>query len=131
MRQGKSPRQAKPSAFPLAFIPKGLKSYLFTRDGKEKQLDADRYEFLVYRLLRNALEAGDVFVRDSTEFRPFDDDLISDALWENKDAVLRDLGSPALLKPIEETLKEFHEALEAKMRTSTGASPRVPTSTLS
>jgi TnpA family transposase len=115
IRQGKSPRQAKPSAFPLAFIPKSLKPYVFTGDGKEKRLDADRYEFLVYRMLRNALEAGDVFVRDSAEFRSFEDDLIGDALWENKDAVLRDLGLPVLLKPIEETLKEFHETLEAKI----------------
>jgi NAD(P)H-dependent FMN reductase len=54
-----------------------------------------------------------VFVRDSAAFRSCEDDLISDALWENKDAVLRDLGLPVLLKPIEETLKEFHETLEA------------------
>jgi TnpA family transposase len=115
IRQSKSPRQAKPSDFPRAFIPKSLKGYLFTGDGKDKQLDADRYEFLVYRLLRNALEAGDVFVRDSTEFRSFEDDLISDALWENKDVVLRDVGSPVLLKPIEETLREFYKTLEAKI----------------
>jgi len=37
-------------------------------------LDVDRYEFLVYRLVRNALEAGNVFVRESTEFRRFEDD---------------------------------------------------------
>jgi len=118
LRQGKSPRPAKPSAFPVAFIPKSLKPYLFTAgEGKEKRLDVDRYEFLVYRLLRNALEAGDVFVRDSAEFRCFEDDLISDALWKDKDAVLRDIGSPVLLKPIEETLKEFHETLEAKIET--------------
>src|SRR5450631_799744 len=76
LRHGKSPRQAKPTDFPVAFIPKSLKPYLFTAGPeKEKTLEADRYEFLVYRLLRNALEAGDVFVRDSAEFRSFEDDL--------------------------------------------------------
>jgi TnpA family transposase len=116
LRQGKSPRQAKPSDFPVAFIPKSLKPYLFPAGPeKEKRLEADRYEFLVYRLLRNALEAGDVFVRDSAEFRAFEDDLISDALWKNKDAVLREIGAPILMKPIKETLQELRKTLEAKI----------------
>jgi hypothetical protein len=68
------------SSFPTAFIPKALKPHLYRPGpGKTKQLDADRYEFLVYRLVRNVLEAGDVFCHDSNEFRRFEDDLISDA----------------------------------------------------
>jgi TnpA family transposase len=120
LRQGKSPRQTKSSAFPTAFIPKRLHRYLFTsasEHGTKKGLDIDRYEFLVYRMLRNALEAGDVFVGDSMEFRRFEDDLISDARWENKDAVLREIGAPILLEPIHETLAAFHETLEAKFKT--------------
>ena len=38
LRPGKSPRQAKPSAFPLAFLPKSWKPYVFTGGGKEKRL---------------------------------------------------------------------------------------------
>src|SRR5262249_43431192 len=74
LRQGKTPRQIKTSEFPLGVIPKGLRRYLFASDAEDKgrRLDVDRYEFLVYRLLRNALEAGNVFVRDSTEFRRFE-----------------------------------------------------------
>ena len=107
LRQGQSPRQTPPSTFPITIIPKSLQRYLFTAvEGKrpEKRLEVDRYEFLVYRLLRNALEAGDVYVQDSTEFRRFEDDLISDARWQNKDAVLREIGAPILLAPIHETL---------------------------
>lgn len=117
LRQGQSPRQVKPSRFPTAIIPKGVQRHLFhmpTGQRKDKRLDVDRYEFLVYRLLRNALEAGDVYVQDSTEFRRFEDDLISDARWEDKDAVLREIGAPILLAPIEATLTAFREALEAK-----------------
>jgi len=77
-------------------------------------LEVDRYEFLIYRLLRNALEAGDVFVKDSNEFRRFEDDLISDARWQDKEAVMREIGAPILLTPIKETLMAFHETLEAK-----------------
>ena len=116
LQQGKSPSQIAPSAFPIAVIPNSLKGYLFdpgTNDKKEKILNIDRYEFLIYRRLKNSLEAGDVFVQDSNEFRRFEDDLISDARWQNKDAVLRDIGLPILLAPIKETLAAFKSTLEA------------------
>src|SRR5947209_8099310 len=74
----------------------------------------DRYEFLVYRLLRNALEAGNVFVRESTEFRRFEDDLISDARWQDKEAVLCEIGAPLLQAPIHDTLQRLHASLDAK-----------------
>lgn len=72
------------------------------------------YEFLVYRLLRKALEAGNVYVRDSNEYRSFEDDLIRPERWKNKAAVLEEIGSPVLLAPIEETLATFHAELEEK-----------------
>jgi Tn3 transposase DDE domain/Domain of unknown function (DUF4158) len=117
LRNGKSPRQSKPSAFPTAFIPKNLQPHLYrTEVGKKKRLDVDRYEFLVYRLLRNAIEAGDVFSNDSTEFRRFEDDLISDARWQHKDDILREIGLPVLLAPIEETLAALHDDIEAQLK---------------
>ncbi len=123
LRQGRSPRQTKPSLFPIEVIPKSLQRYLFIANGEaeeedddeEKQLDVDRYEFLLYRLLRNALEAGNLFVKDSVEFRRFEDDLISDKRWQNKEAVLREIGAPILLDPIEETLARLREELETKI----------------
>ncbi len=81
-----------------------------------KCLDIDRYEFLVYRMLRNALEAGNVFVKDSTEFRRLEDDLVSDARWQDKDAVLREIGALILLAPINDTMSAFRETLEAKFK---------------
>ena len=53
----------------------------------------------------NALESGDVFVRDSNEFRRFEDDLISDTRWQDKETILQDIGAPLLLTPIQETLQ--------------------------
>jgi hypothetical protein len=104
---------AQPSSFPTAFIPKTLKSHPYRPvPGKAKQLDIDRYEFLVYRLVRNALEAGDVFCHDSNEFRRFEDDLISDARWQHKDAILKELNLPVLLAPIEQTLAGLHDEIE-------------------
>ena len=119
LREDKSPRQTNLSLFPTAVIPKSLQCYLYSKaedPEKKKVLEVDRYEFLVYRLLRNALEAGDVFVKDSNEFRRFEDDLISDARWQDKDAVLREIGVPILLAPIKETLMVFRETLEARFK---------------
>jgi len=116
LRQGKVPRQIDPSAFPVSIIPTGLRRYLFSAEGKRKQraLEIDRYEFLIYRLLRKALEAGDVYVQDSAGFRRFEDNLIDDARWQNKGAMLHEIGAPLLLAPIEETLAALREEIEAR-----------------
>lgn len=103
LQQGKSPRQVKPKEFPTAIIAKNPQRYMYTKAGKrkDKQLEVDRYEFLVYRLPRNALEAGNVYVRDSNDFRSFEDELISPERWKAKDTVLREIGAPILLAPID------------------------------
>lgn len=116
LRQGKSPRQATPADFPTGIFAKGVQRYMYTaaEKRKDRRLEVDRYEFLVYRLLRKALEAGNVYVRDSNEFRSFEDDLIRAERWKDKDAVLSEIDAPILLTPIEETLAAFHAELEAK-----------------
>jgi TnpA family transposase len=116
LRHGRSPHQMSHADFPTTIIAKGVQRYMYTEVGKRKdrKLDVDRYEFLVYRLLRKALEAGNVYVRDSNEFRSFEDDLIRPERWKDKDAVLREIGAQVLLAPIEETLAAFHAELEDK-----------------
>ena len=118
LQQGKSPRQTDPMTFPVKVIPKSLQRYLFVSlENKEKRLDVDRYEFLTYRLLRNSLEAGDVFVQNSTEFRQFEDDLICDARWQHKDELLQEIGAPILLEPIQKILDGFRNELEESFKT--------------
>jgi TnpA family transposase len=55
-----------------------------------------------------------VYVRDSNDFRSFEDDLISAERWKDKDAVQREIGALILLAPIEETLAAFRAELESK-----------------
>lgn len=116
LRKHQSLRHSDKAAFPTDLIPKQLRRYLYQKvdspEGEDNALDVDRYEFLVYRLLRNALESGDVFVNHSNEFRQFEDDLISDVRWKNKDTVLAEIGRPILLAPIEQTLETFRQALD-------------------
>ncbi|GAA5531250.1 DUF4158 domain-containing protein [Herpetosiphon gulosus] len=86
--------QVNPDAIPMRFIPKHLRRYLYqvTTDGT-KQIIPDRYEFLLYRLLRNGLESGDLFCRTSNRFQSFEDDLIDATVWqEQKAALLQETG---------------------------------------
>ena len=114
LRHGGSPRQINSSDFPTGIIGRNVQRYMYTEAEKRKdrQLDVDRYEFLDYRLLRKALEAGNVYVGDSNEFRSFEDDLIRPERWKNKAAVLEEIDSPVLLAPIEQTLATFRAELE-------------------
>ena len=74
-------------------IPDPLQRYLFAQDpdGGTRPL-VNRYEFLIYRLLRNGLEAGEIFCRDSVRFRSFEDDLLDDGQWRQKERLLIDTG---------------------------------------
>jgi hypothetical protein len=50
---------------------------------KDRRLDVDRYEFLIYCLLGKALQAGNVYAQDSNESRSFEDDLIRPEPWKD------------------------------------------------
>jgi hypothetical protein len=79
--------------FPLRFIPDTMKRYLYTQgEIQSKQLLPDRYEFLVYRLLRHGLEAGEIFCPDSVRFRSFEDDLLDEGKWQKKEELIAATG---------------------------------------
>lgn len=114
-RRGKSLSQVNAEIFPTDMISKTQQLYLYEKiDDDNEKLDLDRYEFMVYRLLRNALESGDLCVVNSNQFLRFEDDLINDERWKNKDEILKEIGAPLLQQPIEETLAMFKEALESR-----------------
>jgi TnpA family transposase len=114
--KGRSLSQYPPTAFPLRFIPDSTKRYLYSEEASgHRRLLPDRYEFLVDRLLRNGLEAGDVFCRDSVRFRSFEDDLIDDERWQDKDNLIANLGLPLLKQPIREHLAELETRLEDRL----------------
>ncbi|MEC0665330.1 hypothetical protein P8864_05170 [Priestia flexa] len=96
---------------PNGFISDGVKRYIY----EQKTILADRYEFLVYRLLRNRLEAGDIFCRDSIRFRSFEDDLINDRQWEQKEMLIADTGLTIFNQPIHSHLVELEKRLEDRI----------------
>ena len=72
--------------------------YLYVREKRgHKRLIPDRYEFFICRLLRDRLEAGDIYCRDSVRFRSFEDDLMDEKIWRNnKEELIERVGLPIL-----------------------------------
>ncbi len=108
--------QHKPDDRPMGFISEKNRRYLYApdKDGA-KQLLVDRYEFLIYRLLRNNLESGDVFCRDSVRFRSLEDDLIDDEQWQDKEALIARTGLSILNQTAEEHLNMLNQLLEDRL----------------
>ena len=114
--KGRPLSQYPASAFPRRFIPETTSRYLYIQPTNgQRRLLPDRYEFLVYRLLRNGLEAGDVVCRDSVRFRSFEDDLLDDQTWQDKEKLIEETSLPLLKEPIEEHLAELEQWLEARL----------------
>ena len=103
--------------FPNQFIPDSIKRYMFKQDTNgEKTLLVDNYEFLVYRLLRNGLESGDIFCSDSILFKSFEDDLIDDHQWQQKEKLITDASLTILMQPIHNHLIELEQRLETRIK---------------
>src|SRR5258708_15964189 len=93
-----------------------MKRYLYGRDqNNRKQLLTDRYEFLLYRHLRQGMEAGDVFCNDSIRFRSMKDDLLDDKRWGHKEKLIEQAHLGILDQPIEEHLAELTEQLDTRI----------------
>ena len=102
--------------FPVRAVPVRQKRHVYTTNADDyPDLLRDRYEFLIYRQVRKAIESGDLFCRDSVQYRSFEDDLISAEAWQDKDTILANLGVPLLLQPIQEHLAALEVELEAQI----------------
>ena len=121
--KNKSLSQLNKSTFPLDFVPKKMKKYLYdqkiiiNKKGKSsrvKELNTDKYEFLVYKLLSEGFESGDIFCKDSTQFRSIEDELIIKKYWdENKEDILKNIDYPKFRLSMEEILNRLQEELES------------------
>jgi len=131
LQTGRSLRQQPAASFPLRCLPAKMKRYLYAQEPTgQKHLHPDRYEFLVYMLVRRRLESGDIFCRESVRFRSFEDDLLDDQRWQDKDTLLADTGLPLLQQPIEEHLAALEQQLESRLaevnqRIASGDNPSV------
>jgi len=102
---------------PVDFMSGNIMNYLYAIDkNRQKQLIPDRYEFYICRLLRDRLEAGDIYCHDSIRFRSFEDDLIDDKTWCNdKEKLIERAELPILKLPVEEHLAGLEKELEDRI----------------
>ena len=115
-RKGKPLTQYPTNQFPMQFVPNQTKKYLYEKQtGPPKRILPNRYEFFVYHQLRNGVEAGDIFCRDSVRFRSFKDDLIDDQQWQQREQLMAATGLTHLNQPIHEHLAELEQRLEARI----------------
>lgn len=113
---GRTLRRLPESKFPTEFLTKGLKNYVYVNT-TPASLIAERYEFAVYKMLRKAFEAGDIFNHKTNKYRSFTDYLIPTKRWQrNKEIILTELDLPVLIQPIQQTLAELKKTLEEKIQ---------------
>jgi TnpA family transposase len=122
--KNKGLKECPSESFPQKFIPQKQHRYLYETtservDGKiqkSRALNVDKYEFLVYKLLKKGLDAGEIFIRESRNFKSFEADLVSDEQWKRKDELIKSLNLPYLDKPIEEILASLKTELEETIK---------------
>jgi TnpA family transposase len=130
-QQGRPLSRIPQDRLPVSIIPKRMERYLYETgkdESESRQLQTNRYEFWLYRQMRNALEAGDLYCRDSVRFRSVEDDLVDDQQWQNKETLIQEAGLTILEKPIQEHLVELEQQLERRIvevnqRISDGENP--------
>ncbi|HAT7073481.1 TPA: Tn3 family transposase [Legionella pneumophila] len=97
---------------PEGTLPKRLQPYLVNPNAKGQQkLDADRYEFWIYRQLKKRLKSGSLHLEDSVYNRSLRQEL--DEAHE-KSALSEPLDIPSLKKPIKQLLDENFAELSAQ-----------------
>jgi len=94
---------------PVTLIPQKSVRYLVSSEGSIIQ---GRYEFLIYRILRERLEAGDLYCPNSARYRSFEDDLVDDATFDKRHLLLPQLGLTNTDLPIREHLRELRVKLD-------------------
>jgi TnpA family transposase len=119
--KGKSLTGLKEKDFPKDFIPSSLKKYLYTteiikEEGKEDRkvtkFSPQKYEFLVYEQLLNQVDSGKIVVNESINYKSFNDDLINDEDWKDKENIFKKLNNPFLNTPFKAFIAEQKEILD-------------------
>ena len=81
----------------------------------EQYIDTDLYECMTYLQVKKALESGEVFVKDSINYRSLQDELIPLDTWKKEKCdILRKINEPLFLVPVEKLIANLKAQLEAK-----------------
>ncbi len=108
----KSIRSCAESDFPLNFIPKRHQKFIIGNQ-ENPEINPDKYEFLIYRLVKERLESGDAYFKYSINFKSLEDDLVSKEELKNMDLLEEKLNIPNLNTPIDKILDALKSEVEA------------------
>lgn len=94
-------------------VPQRLAPYLLTHDsnGKPTGINADRYEFWVYRQVRKRLKSGELYVDDSLQHRHLSAELVAP---DKQAQAMQQLDIPWGRQPLEEQLSALNAELHAQ-----------------
>lgn len=109
--QNTKPKERFPiEPFLERWIPRGMRPYLISDD--QQSFQANRLNFYFYRYLSHQMKTGKVFLTHSIRHRLLEDDLIPREQWGlEADDILRNLGYPKLVMPIDELLNQYRNDL--------------------
>lgn len=109
----KSLKSATNIEYYIATIPKKLKQHLTLTDseGNITGLQANRYEYWLYRQITKRLESGELHIDDSLNHRYFEHELVP---LIDDETILQQFNLPCLLKPITEQIEELYTELKTR-----------------
>jgi len=112
----KQPLKNYKNFLPSAILSEGLKKHIVSQSEKGREvINLDRYEFLVYSLVSDGFESGDIFCKNSNNYRSISDDLIDEKEWKKiKKNISKNLDIDFLTKESDQFLDELQELLENK-----------------
>ncbi len=106
----RSGKRTLPGKFPLAHLSEKDRKLILTSEKPDRRI----YEIATLSVLRERLRSGDIAVEGSSEFRPFDEHLMSKpAFAEKRDSENLNLGVPA---SADAWLREMQQLVDFKLK---------------
>ncbi len=94
-------------------IPKSDREYF---EGDNTKLIANRFEYFLYRKAEQLFQSNSLTVKESVNNRSLSSDLIQSKEWQQKDTIIENTGLDKLVTPINQTLTDKSQQLEAKLK---------------
>lgn len=97
----------------LDVVPKHDREYL---ESENTKLIANRFEYFLYRKAEQLFNSNSLTVKESVNNRSLTSDLIQPKEWQQKESIIENTGLDKLVTPINQTLADKSQQLEAKLK---------------
>jgi TnpA family transposase len=94
-------------------VPKSDREYF---KGDNTKIIANRFEYFLYRKAEQLFNSNNLTVKESVNNRSLTSDLIQPKEWEYKAEIIKNTGLDKLVTPINQTLADKSQQLEAKLK---------------